>query len=407
MWSAGDVIVPSFAYQAVDHKGNRRGGLLEAPSARAASSALESSGLFIVEISQPSQGVGATPRGGSERRAVLALTRALAALLAAGVPLARALSAARLSVPPRVAEIVDLIRREVERGSSLAAALSAQPQLFSPLYVGVVRAAEKSGELASGFNELAVTLERQQQLRDKLVSLSIYPILLATVGSAAVVLLIAVVMPRFVSLLEGTGASLPASTAFLLSLASVFRRYGVILPGLGVATVIAAGMLLRTERGAILKSRLLVQLPLVGALRRETLAGRFARLSGVLIHNGAPVLNALADAGASLADPLATREVERIRTQVREGSTLHGAIAAGTLFPPLLPQLVAVGEESGRLSIFLQRAAEMFERNTERSLERLVALLEPAMIVAFGGIVAFVALALLQAIYGLNAGGLR
>ncbi|MGQ0813164.1 MAG: type II secretion system F family protein [Gemmatimonadota bacterium] len=398
--------MPSFAYQAVDYNGARKHGTLEAASTRAAAAALEASGLFVIDIDNAPPHTS-TERGGSERRAVLELTSALAALLTAGMPLARALDAAKLAVPERLQHVVDQIRREVERGATLSSALANHPHLFSPLYAGVVRAAEKSGDLAGGFEELAGTLERQHDLREKLISLSIYPILLATVGAAAVLVLVTVVMPRFVTLLEGTGATLPASTALLLAIAGVGRTYGVMI-GAGVlaaAMVVAAST--RTTTGRMAFARMLLGLPLVGRLRRHTLAGRFARLSAVLIANGAAVLNALSDAAASIADPVAEKEIERVRNAVRQGSTLHGALAAGTLFPPLLPQVVAIGEESGKLSLFLHRAAGIFERNTQRTLERLVALLEPAMIVAFGGIVAFVALALLQAIYGLNAGALR
>ncbi|MGH8433937.1 MAG: type II secretion system F family protein [Pseudomonas sp.] len=398
--------VPSFAFEAVDQRGSRREGVLDAASRRAAAAALESGGLFVLDVTAADAEPRSDARAGG-RRAVLEFTRALAALLSAGMPLARALSAARLAVPVRMGPAIDLIRREVERGNALATALTAHPQLFPPLYIGVVRAAEKSGDLAGGFEELSTTLERQYELSEKLVSLSIYPALLALVGSIAVFLLIVVVMPRFVALLEGTGAMLPASTSLLLALAAIARRFGVALLIALLLLVLLIASALRTARGRELAALFLLRLPVIGALRRQALAGRFARLTGVLLANGAAVLAALDDAAASMADPVAQREVTRVRALVREGSTLHAALAGGSLFPPLLPQLIAVGEESGKLSLFCDRAAGIFERNAQRALERLVAFLEPAMIVAFGGIVAFVALALLQAVYGINAGGLR
>src|SRR5688572_703042 len=164
--------MPSFAYQAVDNRGARKRGTLDAASSRAAAAALESSGLFVVDIANAP--VVARQRGGSERGAVLELTRAMASLLTAGMPLAKALDAAKLAVPARLTDVVDQIRREVERGASLSAALMTHSHLFSPLYTGVVRAAEKSGDLAEGFEELSTTLERQHELREKLISLSIY-----------------------------------------------------------------------------------------------------------------------------------------------------------------------------------------------------------------------------------------
>jgi type II secretory pathway component PulF len=149
-----------------------------------------------------------------------------------------------------------------------------------------------------------------------------------------------------------------------------------------------------------------VSLPIAGGWRRQALAASFARMVGELLSGGAPLLTALADARDCMSDPVARDETERIRTRVREGSALNTAISERSLFPPMLPQLVALGEEAGRLAEFMLKSAEMLERRTERSVERMVALAEPAMIVLFGGLVALVALALLQAIYGVNAGSL-
>jgi type II secretory pathway component PulF len=397
--------MPSFAWQAVDAVGTRKRGKLEAASSRAATLALESSGLLVVDVAIAQEGTTQLRR--KHKNAVLELTRALSALLAAGMPLARALAATRHAVPEPLPAILEEVRREVERGTSLSLALAAHPELFNPLYTGVIRAAEKSGDLAAGFNELSQTLERQHELREKLISLSIYPILLAAVGGAAVIVLITVVMPRFVTLLQGTGAEMPAATSLLLAISDAAGKYGIVILTTLLIIGIATFSWLSTPGGREAFARVLLSLPLVGPLRSHVLAGRFARLSAVLITNGAAVLNALADAAASMADPIASKEVERVRSEVREGSTLHAALGRGSLFPRLLPQLVAVGEESGKLPLFLVRAADIFERGAQRKLERLVALLEPAMIVMFGGIVAFVALALLQAIYGLNSGALR
>jgi len=163
----------------------------------------------------------------------------------------------------------------------------------------------------------------------------------------------------------------------------------------------------RTDEGRRAAARLLLELPLIRTLRRQALGARVARLIGVLLGGGAPLLAALDEAVECLPDPLARDELVRIRTRVREGGALNRAFAEGGFFHPLLSQLVAVGEESGRLQEFLLKAAEIFEERTERGAQRLVTLLEPAMIVTFGGVVALVALSVLQAIYGVNAGVYR
>lgn len=170
-----------------------------------------------------------------------------------------------------------------------------------------------------------------------------------------------------------------------------------------VGIVAAVVGMSRTEAGTRAIADLLVRAPVVGTLRRNILASRLARLLSVLLGGGAPLLTALDDTFDSLSDPLARDEVARVRARVREGRSLHGALAEGSLFPPVLARLVAVGEESGSLRAFLERSAELCEERAERTLERLVTFIEPAMIVAFGILIAFVALSLLQAIYGVDA----
>jgi len=162
-----------------------------------------------------------------------------------------------------------------------------------------------------------------------------------------------------------------------------------------------------SDEGRRVWSKLLLSLPGVSTLRRYALAGRFARLVGVLLGGGAPLLTALDDTIESIGDPMARDDAVRIRTRVREGTSLRNAVSEGTLFPPMLAQLIGVGEDAGQLRVFLMKAADIFEERTERATQRLATLAEPAMIVIFGVIVAFVALSLLQAIYGINANSFR
>ena len=398
--------MPAFAYQAVDPTGKRHRGRAEAATPAALTRTLEDRGLLVLEVDTDDS----AQQGGygfGRRREVLEVTRALAALLPAGMPLAQALGAASGVASGEVRDALQQVRARVERGDTLSASLAAHPRLFSPLYVGLVRAGERSGDVDSAFGRLADQLERDEQLRGKILSAAIYPLLLATVGSIAVTVLLMFVLPRFVELLEGSGAALPRSTAFLLALSSALQRYWPALL-LALGGLLAAGYWARsTDDGRRLWARMLLGIPLIRTLRQYALAARVARLTGVLLGGGAPLLAALDDAIESIGDPVARDDVVRIRTRVREGASLRQAIADGSLFPPLLAQLVAVGEEAGRLREFLLKAADIFEDRTERSTQRLATLAEPAMIVVFGIIVAFVALSLLQAIYGINAGSFR
>jgi general secretion pathway protein F len=400
--------VPAFTYEAVDVGGRRRRGHAEAATAAALTRTLEGQGLLVLEIQDRTDappGIGGFRFG--RRREVLEVTRAMAALLPAGMPLAQALGAAANVAGPELKVVLQTIRSRVERGESLALALGAHPHLFSPLYVGLIRAGEKSGQLDEAFKRLAVQLERDEALRSKLLSSMIYPLLLATVGSIAVVVLLLFVLPRFVELLQGSGAALPTSTALLLGLSSFLRNHWYLLLFVPIGGFALATWIRNTDEGKRAAARVMLAIPGFRTFRQQSMAARFARIVSVLLQGGAPLLTALDDAIGSLTDPLARDDTQRIRQRVREGVSLRQAISESELFPTLLPQLVGVGEDAGRLTDFLEKAADIFEEKTERAAQRLATIAEPAMIMLFGSIVALVALSLLQAIYGINAGSFQ
>ena len=397
--------MPVFAYRAVDAGGKRTRGHLTGATEAAIVRDLEGRGLLALDISPDEQATsGGGGLGFGRRRGVLEFTRAVAALLPAGMPLARALAAATATATPSVRPVLDAVRARVERGDELATALAAHPAYFSSLYLGMVRAGEKSGALDTAFTRLAEHLERESELRAKLVSMSIYPALLALVGVGAVLVLVFFVLPRFADILLSSGSALPATTAAIVGIATLAREQWWVLAAIPPVALVALAWIRTTDQGRRTGAEALVRLPLVGTWRRQTLAATFARMVGELQSGGAPLLSALDDARDCMTDPVAKAETDRIRARVREGSALHAAISERALFPEVLTQLVLLGEEAGRLADFLLKAAELLERKTERSVERMVVIAEPAMIVGFGGIVAVVALALLQAIYSVNAG---
>jgi len=401
--------MPNFAYQAVDSAGRARHGEATAVSVGALTKSLKERGLLMLDVAEAR--AGAAKSGGGfrfgRRREILEVTRALASLLPVGMPLSQALQAASNVASGDVRAAILEVKARVERGDTLSAALAEHPSFFSPLYVGLVRAGERSGDIDTAFTRLSTQLERDEALRAKILSASIYPLLLATAGTIAVSVLLFFVLPKFVTLLEGSGAKLPSSTSTLLALSAFLHR---VWPALAILPFVIAGVVAWTrtsDEGRRFASRAMLAVPAVNTLREYALAARFSRLLGVLLGGGAPLLVALDDTIESIGDPIAQDDVVRIRTKVREGSSLRAAVSDSPIFPPLLAQLIGVGEEAGQLKEFLVKSAEIFEERTERATQRLAALAEPAMIVVFGAIVAFVALSLLQAIYGINANSFK
>lgn len=396
--------MPTYEYKAVNGAGRRLRGFEHAASPGALSLSLEERGLLVLEVNDAA--ADAATGGGrfrlGRKREVLEVTRALAALLPAGMPLAQSLNAASGVTSGDVRDAILEVKARVERGETLSGALAGYPRLFQPLYIGVVRAGEKSGDLDGAFTRLAAQLEREEQLRGKVLSAAIYPLLLATAGSIAITILLFFVIPRFATLLEGTGGTLPTSTRILMGVSTLLHRFWPVLFIVPALMALVGAWIKQTTEGRRVGARFLLSMPLVKNLRQYALAARFSRLVGVLIGGGAPLLTALDDTVDSLSDPIAREDAERIRVRVRDGGSLRAAVSESPIFPVLLAQLIGVGEESGRLKEFLLKAADIFEERTERATQRLATLAEPAMIVMFGAVVATIALSLLQAIYGIN-----
>lgn len=395
--------MPLYTFEAVDAAGTRVRGTERAPDATVLTGVLASRGLYLLDAQA---GERARDRGWQpgSRRDVLEFTRAMAALLPAGLPLARALESAAGVTAGTVREAVSEVRAGVVRGDPLAAALAGFPALFSPLYCGIVRAGERAGDLDGAFGRLAMQLEREDQLRGRVLTALLYPVLLSVAGVCAIGVLLLVVLPQFTTLLTDAGAALPRSTQWLVAISAALSRLWPVLIALVVGLLATALWMQRTDDGRRVRARLLLTLPLIRTLRRQVLGARFARLLGALLGGGAPLYGALGDVIDSLDDPVARDEATRVREGIREGATLAAAIAAASVFPPVLAQLVGVGEESSQLRAFLFKAADILDERAERTAQRAASLAEPALIVLFGAAVALIAFALLQAIYGINAG---
>jgi type II secretory pathway component PulF len=397
--------MPGFRFQTIDATGRRTHGATDAVNAAALTRDLEAQGLTVLDVRADADGADRTSQ--VPRRDVADAARALASLLDAGLPLARALDVAASAAPSPFAAVLRDVQARIERGEHMAGAMAAHPEAFSAMAIGVVRAGERAGDLDGAFAQLAGQLEREEDLSARLISAAIYPVILAVAGGAAIVVLLVFVLPRFTSLFEGTGLPLPRSTAWLLAAATALRANWIVLPVVAGVTLAVAAWVRATERGQRMLAGAMLALPVLGGFRRDVLAASCARTLGVLLRGGSTLPVALDDAAASVTDPLLRDALARVRTRVLAGSTLRAAMDGEPAFHRILLSLVATGEEAGRLADFLARAAALFEQRAERGAQRLVALLEPAMIIAFGGVVALVALSLLQAIYGLNPAGLR
>lgn len=399
--------MPAFAYRAVTSRGAAVQGREDAPSAAALERTLLARGLYALHLVPAADATApARRRFYSRRTDVVEAMRYLATLTGSGFPLDRALgTAARVAARADVAAVLTDVRARVRAGTHLADAIAEHPRFFPRVVVGMTRAGERGGHLSEALTRLAEQLEREQALHSRVLSAMLYPIVMLAVGVVAVSVLLLYVLPQLVSVLEDAGAALPRSTALLMAAGSAFGRHWPMLLGGLVAACGAFSVYRRSEAGRRATETLLLRLPLIGVIRQQLASARLGRSLATLLRGGLPMLAALDIAADAVVDQVAVDEVRRAREEVRAGGRLAAALRRGRAFRYVFVQMLEVGEDGGRLPDMLERGALAMEAELERGIERLVRLAEPAMIVALGGVVGFVAFALLGAIYSVRVGG--
>lgn len=392
-----------YHYRAATADGRLVNGDVVAVSERAALASLEERSLVPVELSVARDQLTVRRRGRTSQRAALGIwARTLATTLGAGVPLDRALAfATSHATHPRVAEASQRVRDAIQRGESLQAALQQSPAVFTPVVVAMAGAGEEAGALDASFSRIAAYLEEQDALRQRLQAALSYPALLAVIASGALLVLMLFVVPRFATMLQELGGTLPLSTRFLLGVSSVAVHWWWLIALLLLSVIAAARAWLadreRVERWHAARLRL----PITGAIEEELETSRFLRTGATLLESGASALAALRGARAAVVNVAYGKRLEHAIEDVRRGRTIAAAMAG--VLPPLAHELVAAGEESGSLAELAMQAAVRAEDDAQRSLRKLVSFVEPALILVFGLLVGFVALAMLQAIYSVNA----
>jgi general secretion pathway protein F len=399
--------VAVFAYRAADPRGQTIDGVMEAPDARAVVERLHRDAYFPIAIAPQARrrqllGLG-WPALGPRRipvRDLVALTQQLATLLEAGLPLDRALGIqAELAPNPRLRVIMADVLRSVRGGTSLADALARHhPHPFSRLYINMVRAGEKGGVLETTLRRLAEFLDESQEFRDALVSALIYPALLSGVGAAAVVFLMTFVIPRFAAIFKDLGTTIPWPTFVLLEASGAIQRYWWLLALAAGVALLASRVTLSSPRGRLGADRLLLRLPVLGDVILKTEVARFTRILGTLLRSGVAMIPALAVVKEMLANQVLVQAAEGLGDGARRGAGLARPMAEAGAFPPLVIHMVRVGEETGRLEEMLLQVAAALEADTRKLVKRLIALVEPCIILFMGLVVGFIVVAMLMAI---------
>jgi general secretion pathway protein F len=399
--------MPEFSYRAIKGSGELVQGTLVAETEPALLAELRRMGCMPIQVGAKGGSLGARwgwlTRQGLSSKDRLIFARQLATLVRAGIPLDRSLSLCRdLAEKPALRAVVEATLKELRSGQSLAHSLAANERFFPPLHVAMVRAGEASGTLPAVLDRLVEFEEFSAELRGYLISALIYPMLLLAVGSVAIAFLLGFVVPRFAQIFEEAGRELPLPTQVLMDVSQAFRSYGWLAALIIVATVLLVGRWVRSESGRLRWDQWRLKLPLVGDVSLKLEIARFAKTMGTLLTQAVPIISALRLTREVLSNRRVAAAVEPLIQGVKRGQGLATPLAETGMFPVLAAQLMTLGEQTGKLDSMLLQLAAIYDREVREATKRLVALVEPAVILAMGLVVGTIVISTLLAIVSIN-----
>ena len=399
--------MPTFRYKAYNAAGGSVAGIVDADSERQALQQLKGQGLMPREVHEEGATEDVSTSFSFQRSisaADLALfTRRLATLVASSVPLFEAMgSLYEQEESGMLKQVLARVRDRIAEGASLSRAFAADPRTFGESYVSMVAAGEASGALDAVLERLADFLEEQEQVRGRVTSALAYPILMVLVGGGVMLFLLTAVIPKIIIIFEDSKAALPLITIALIKLSHFLRGWWWIPAGLAIASVPLYRKAMLRDDLRFKRDALLLRIPVAGGMMKRLILSRFARVLGLLLSSGVPIIRALDITSEVLVNRVYRAFLQEVMEEVAQGGSLSSSLRKSPLFPPLLVHLAAVGEKSGALEAMLLKAGVAYEREFNAGLTRLMGLLEPLLVLAMGVAVGTVVLAVLLPIFELN-----
>jgi general secretion pathway protein F len=404
--------MPVFEYTALDKTGKTLSGVIDADSKIVARQKLRGTGIFPVEVKETAARSADGKKNlfsfGSmfsrvKAEEVQAATRQLATLLGAGIPLIAALDALiQQAASASLKKVLSHIKESVNEGNSFTNSLAQHPTLFSNIYINMVRAGEASGSLDVVLERLAEFGEHQQALRGRFKAALVYPIFMAFVGAAVLFYLITFIVPNITRIFTEMNQALPLPTVILIGISHFMRSFWWILLVLVVCLLIGVREFIRRPHGRRMWDELKLRLILVGPINRKMALARFGRTLGSLLQSGVPLLTSLQIVRNIVNNVLIAQTIDDATGEIREGKSLYTSLAKSQWFPPVVLQMISVGEQSGALEVMLGKMASSYEREVEADIMGMTALIEPVMILMMGLIVLFIVVSILLPIFEMN-----
>ncbi len=413
-----------FSYKAVDRGGAHVAGSVEAADRRSAVAALAERGQFVTELierSHRAQGDGdesgvspwlAVPRLGAGRIAskdILAMTTQLSTAIRAGLPLLNCLELLhKQQRKSAMKRLFDHLVKSVNAGQSLSEAMGEHPNVFSPLYLSMIRVGETGGILEQTSTQLAGILAREEKVKTNMKNASAYPLFVLSIGLASAVVIVAWILPKILENVSAGAAAMPMPTRVLLGISAFSRVLFTSVGGwLAIVAVIAALYALRRWTktvGRLEWDAFKLRLPVLGSVLRTIAVGRFARTLGALTQGGVTILDALAVVRDTLGNEQLARQIDDVAEKVKRGESLAEPLEASGYFPPLLVQIVAIGEQTGKLDELLLNAAETFDTDADAAISRFMAIFPAALILILALVIGFIIAAALLPIVMMSLG---
>jgi len=400
--------MPEFLYKATTLGGETVEGLMDGKDEESIIQGLHRLGYIPIRITstqerRPSLRLSSFLPQRVGVKNLLIFTQELSTLISAGLPLDRSLGIlGTLTENERLSEAVKDVLKRIEGGNSLAEALGNHPRIFQKLYVNMVKAGESGGFLEVILSRLAQYLQSTKEIRDYLISVMIYPLILMVVSGVSIVILMTFVIPRFARIFSDMGQAIPLSTQIMLSISYSIKSYWWI--GLGIILMIYLGLRIynQDEERRLRWDKFKLRWVAIGDLIKKVEVARFSRTLGTLIQSGVSILPALNLVKEISQNRVISRSIAYVHDRLREGKAISKSLEEAGVFPPLAVHLISVGEETGKLDAMLIKVAESYEENVRNTIKRFVSLLEPLIILVMGAVVGFIVISMLLAIFSIN-----
>ncbi|MCD4786271.1 MAG: type II secretion system F family protein [Candidatus Eremiobacteraeota bacterium] len=401
--------MPVFQYEARDQSGQLKRDTITAQNLRMATQKLQEMRYTVINIKEKT-----TPGAQQDifgflqqfsrvkEQSLTVFSRQFATMINAGLAMVRCLDIlSEQTDDKKLQQTLIQVRRDVEGGSTLSNALAKHPQVFNTLFVSMVKAGEMGGVLDEVLERLASFMERDFSLRKKVKAALTYPVVILVMALGIVFFLVTYILPTFVELFRGMDLTLPLPTQILIAITEGSRNPVIIIPVFAILFfgLIALQRYVQTPFGRKQYDLLKLNLPVFGLLNKKVSISRFCRTLGTLLSSGVPIMQALEIVGKASGNEIIAMTVAKVRESIREGESIASPLGASGMFPPMVTQMVAVGEETGNLDAMLSKIADFYDTEVEYLLSSLTSMLEPIMIVGMGGIVGFIVISVFLPLY--------